>query len=136
MRPLACALLLTACPGDGGGTGDASSTGSTISSASTVDTPTSETGATDTSATDGTATTTTPDASTTTESGTTGPREASETEVIVTADNAYGFAYGTETEIARYHGGLEAVTAGQIFNRGEGPRSAPPDRPTTTASSP
>ncbi|HEY0137034.1 MAG TPA: hypothetical protein VGB85_23285 [Nannocystis sp.] len=167
VRPLACALLLTACPGDGG-TGDTGSTGSTITSASTVEptsTPTTGTGATDTSATDtsatdGTATQATGDATTlpatdtsatttdgldtgstgatgtsgtttdasttdasTTETGTTGPQEASEIEVVITADNAYGFAYGTETDIAKYYGGLEAVTAGQIFNCGEGPET-------------
>ena len=56
-------------------------------------------------------------------SGTTGPQEATEIEVVITADNAYGFAYGTETDIAKYYGGLEAVTAGQIFNCGEGPET-------------
>lgn len=42
-------------------------------------------------------------------------------EVIITADNAYSFAYGTISNVAKFFGGVEAVTAGQIFNCGEGP---------------
>lgn len=44
-------------------------------------------------------------------------------EVIITADNAYGFGYGTETEMLNYFGGVEAITAGQIFNCAEGPET-------------
>lgn len=38
-------------------------------------------------------------------------------EVIITADNAYGFGYGSGTELKTYFGGVENVnTAGEIFN--------------------
>jgi hypothetical protein len=40
---------------------------------------------------------------------------------VITADNAYGFGYGTIATIANYYGGIENTTAGQIFNCGEGP---------------
>lgn len=53
-------------------------------------------------------------------SGTTG-EPASDIEIVITADNAYGFAYGTEDNISMYWGGIENTTAGQIFNCGEGP---------------
>ena len=36
--------------------------------------------------------------------------------VIITADNAYGFGYGTADTMSNYFGGLEATTAGEIFN--------------------
>lgn len=49
------------------------------------------------------------------------PPPPSDIEVIITADNAYSFAYGTEDNISKFFGGVEAVTAGQIFNCGEGP---------------
>ncbi|MBK9756057.1 MAG: hypothetical protein IPO88_21635 [Nannocystis sp.] len=42
---------------------------------------------------------------------------------MITADNAYAFAYGTDDSISKYYGGVEAVTAGQIFNCGEGPET-------------
>jgi hypothetical protein len=37
-------------------------------------------------------------------------------EVIITADNAYGFGYGSETEMLNYFGGIENKSAGDIFN--------------------
>lgn len=56
-----------------------------------------------------------------TEESETGMVEPSEIEVVITADNAYGFGYGTEDLIDNYYGGIENTTAGQIFNCGEGP---------------
>lgn len=53
-------------------------------------------------------------------SGTTG-EPASDIEIVITADNAYGFAYGTDDNISMYWGGIENTTAGQIFNCMEGP---------------
>jgi len=44
-------------------------------------------------------------------------------EVVITADNAYGFGYGTDNGLANYFGGMEAITAGEIFNCGEGPET-------------
>lgn len=49
------------------------------------------------------------------------PPPPSDIDVVITADNAYSFAYGTVDNIAKFFGGVEAVTAGQIFNCGEGP---------------
>ncbi len=49
------------------------------------------------------------------------PPPPSDIDVVITADNAYSFAYGTEDSVAKFFGGVEAVTAGQIFNCGEGP---------------
>ena len=37
-------------------------------------------------------------------------------EVIITADNAYSFGFGTESSIVTYVRGSRATTAGQIFN--------------------
>jgi len=62
------------------------------------------------------------DASSGGESSSGGPVE-SDIEVVITADNAYAFAYGTDDSISKYYGGVEAVTAGQIFNCGEGPET-------------
>jgi hypothetical protein len=42
-------------------------------------------------------------------------------DVVLTADNAYAFGYGTEDEMLNYFGGVAAVTAGEIFNCGVGP---------------
>jgi hypothetical protein len=44
------------------------------------------------------------------------PDLASEVNVIITADNAYGFGYGTKTELANYFGGVENKEAGDIFD--------------------
>lgn len=60
---------------------------------------------------------------TTGSTGTTGAEPMTDIEVVITADNAYAFAYGTDDGISMYYGGVEAVTAGQIFNCGEGPET-------------
>lgn len=44
------------------------------------------------------------------------PDLPSEVNVIITADNAYGFGYGTKTELANYFGGVENQQAGEIFD--------------------
>jgi hypothetical protein len=44
------------------------------------------------------------------------PDLPSEVNVIITADNAYGFGYGTKTELANYFGGVENKEAGEIFD--------------------
>jgi hypothetical protein len=49
------------------------------------------------------------------------PPPPSDIEVVITADNAYSFAYGTDSDISKFFGGIENKTAGQIFNCGEGP---------------
>ena len=53
------------------------------------------------------------------------PDLPSEVNVIITADNAYGFGYGTKTELANYFGGVENKEAGDIFDCpvGHGPES-------------
>lgn len=103
-----------------GTTSDDESTGVPGTTTSTTDTTQGvETqSTTDTSTSTSTSTT---DAETGT-SGTTGePPPPSDIEVVITADNAYSFAYGTEDNIAKFFGGVEAITAAQIFNCGEGP---------------
>ncbi|MFZ6183099.1 hypothetical protein ACOXH8_30480 [Nannocystis pusilla] len=114
--------------GTGLTTTDATSTttqGVDTTTSDTTTTSTSEPGTT-TSTTDATSTTTTTTGETTTTTGetteTTGePEPASDIEIVITADNAYGFAYGTDDNISMYWGGIENTTAGQIFNCGEGP---------------
>ncbi|MBK8170151.1 MAG: hypothetical protein IPK60_07370 [Sandaracinaceae bacterium] len=51
------------------------------------------------------------------------PSTPSEVDVVITADNAYSFGYGTETAITTYYPGTRATSAGQIFSCpiGEGP---------------
>ncbi len=44
-------------------------------------------------------------------------------EVVITADNAYGFGYGDGSSMFNYFGGVEAMTAGQIFNCNGGPEN-------------
>lgn len=44
------------------------------------------------------------------------PDLPSEVNVIITADNAYGFGYGTKTELANYFGGVENKESGDIFD--------------------
>ena len=44
------------------------------------------------------------------------PDLPSEVNVIITADNAYGFGYGTKTELANYFGGVENQEASDIFD--------------------
>ncbi|HEY8378154.1 MAG TPA: hypothetical protein VIK91_16780, partial [Nannocystis sp.] len=111
-------------------TGDPSTgtTPGTTSDATTGDATTGDTAGTtqgvDTDdTTDGTGTTTGPDTTGPDTTGTTGvmPDPPSDIEVVITADNAYAFAYGTETGVSKLFGGVEAITAGQIFNCGEGP---------------
>jgi hypothetical protein len=36
--------------------------------------------------------------------------------VIITADNAYGFGYGTDTQLLNYFGGIENATSPEIFS--------------------
>ncbi|MCA9705538.1 MAG: hypothetical protein KDK70_06815 [Myxococcales bacterium] len=42
-------------------------------------------------------------------------------DVVLTADNAYAFGYGTEDEMLNYFGGVTATLASQIFNCADGP---------------
>ena len=42
---------------------------------------------------------------------------------LITADNAYGLGLGNGDALQGYYGNVENVTAGQIFNCGEGPES-------------
>ena len=50
------------------------------------------------------------------------PQQASgPVDVVITADNAYSFGYGTVGGITTFIQGTRAQTAGQIFNCGEGP---------------
>lgn len=44
------------------------------------------------------------------------PDLPSEVNVIITADNAYGFGYGTKTKLANYFGGVENRESGDIFD--------------------
>jgi hypothetical protein len=44
------------------------------------------------------------------------PDLPSEVNVIITADNAYGFGYGTKTKLANYFGGIENKESGDIFD--------------------
>ena len=51
------------------------------------------------------------------------PTATGPVDVVITADNAYSFGYGTSTSITHFTQGQRAQTAGQIFNCpiGEGP---------------
>jgi hypothetical protein len=49
-------------------------------------------------------------------SGVGGSFMATDVEVIMTADNAYGFGYGNETTMLNYFGGVVNKVAGEIFN--------------------
>jgi hypothetical protein len=53
------------------------------------------------------------------------PDLPSEVNVLITADNAYGFGYGTKNELANYFGGVENPDSGDIFDCpvGEGPEA-------------
>ncbi|MES1188195.1 MAG: hypothetical protein ABUL60_30540 [Myxococcales bacterium] len=44
------------------------------------------------------------------------PDLPSDVNVIITADNAYGFGYGTNTQLANYFGGVENATSAEIFD--------------------
>lgn len=50
---------------------------------------------------------------------------STEVNVIITADNAYGFGYGTGDKLLNYFGGVENLLAGEIFSCpiGHGPES-------------
>lgn len=85
----------------------------TVATSLTTDTTVADTGTGDTTA----ATL----GDTTAGGSSTGAPPPSDIEVVITADNAYGFAYGTEQSISKFFGGIENTTAGQIFNCGEGP---------------
>ena len=104
-------------------TGEATTNAATLGTTtdSTTDDPTtSTTNSTTNSTTDDTTDSTTDDPTDST-TDTTGEQPASDIEVIITADNAYSFAYGTEDNVAKFFGGVEAVSAGEIFNCDEGP---------------
>lgn len=49
------------------------------------------------------------------------PQASGPVDVVITADNAYSFGYGTGDTITTFIQGQRAQTAGQIFNCGEGP---------------
>jgi hypothetical protein len=51
------------------------------------------------------------------------PRLQTDVNVIITADNAYGFGYGSRSALVNYFGGVENITSGDIFNCpvGDGP---------------
>lgn len=51
------------------------------------------------------------------------PLPATDIEVVITADNAYAFGYGTESEMSNYFGGLAATLASEIFSCATGPES-------------
>jgi hypothetical protein len=51
------------------------------------------------------------------------PSLTSPVSVIITADNAYGFGYGTSTNIANYFGGVENIRSGDIFDCPGGPET-------------
>lgn len=43
------------------------------------------------------------------------PRLPTDVNVIITADNAYGFGYGSASELANYFGGVENISSDDIF---------------------
>lgn len=51
------------------------------------------------------------------------PQLQTDVNVIITADNAYGFGYGSGSALVNYFGGVENITSGDIFNCpvGDGP---------------
>lgn len=110
----------------------AASSGSDTSGPSTTDTTASASGTTTTSA----------DSTSTAATGTTSPIDdgpifdlgsipdapdpplpATDIEVVITADNAYAFGYGTELEMSNYFGGVAAVLASEIFGCATGPET-------------
>lgn len=46
----------------------------------------------------------------------TAPELQSDVNVIITADNAYGFGYGTQTQLVNYSGGVENPNSADIFD--------------------
>jgi len=131
--------LCLGCPGDGSSDGDPTGPSASSSSAGTTTTATT------------TASTTSGSTSVATSNGSTGPLDGSSTgmgsggppkldvgtipdtsdppliptdiDVVLTADNAYAFGYGSENEMLSYFGGVTATLASQIFNCGDGPES-------------
>ena len=61
----------------------------------------------------------------TTSPGTGGPPPATDVTVVITADNAYGFGYGTANQLMNYFGGVENATSPEIFDCpiGHGPET-------------
>ncbi len=55
--------------------------------------------------------------------GSGGSVPAVDVDVVITADNAYSFGYGDVNGITHFTQGTRAMTAGQIFNCGEGPEA-------------
>ncbi len=112
-----------------GGTGNGDATSDTVAATDTDDTTQGVDTQTTGPGTTASGTTTTGDdgTSSTGDEGTSStgeePEPMTDIEVVITADNAYAFAYGTDDGISKYYGGVEAVTAGQIFNCGEGPET-------------
>lgn len=113
----------------GTGTSDATTTpatGDTTATSDATDSPDTTQGI-DTTTTLGETTGTTSSAESSSsegsESSSSGGEMETDIEVVITADNAYAFAYGSDDDISKYYGGVEAVTAGQIFNCGEGPET-------------
>jgi len=51
------------------------------------------------------------------------PLPATDIEVIITADNAYAFGYGTQMEMSNYFGGVAATLAAEIFSCATGPET-------------
>ncbi|MEZ4380902.1 MAG: hypothetical protein R3A79_06115 [Nannocystaceae bacterium] len=100
--------------------GEATTTGATTTTgeATTSDETAGTTAESTTEATSSTTGVTTDDP---TDGTTTEAMPASDIDVIITADNAYSFAYGTEQSIAKFFGGVEAKTAAEIFSCGVGP---------------
>ncbi|MEX1361541.1 MAG: hypothetical protein AB1Z98_00320 [Nannocystaceae bacterium] len=51
------------------------------------------------------------------------PLPATDIDVVITADNAYAFGYGSQLEMSNYFGGVAATLASEIFSCGSGPES-------------
>lgn len=136
-RVLLLLVLLSCVADDAGGDGTISGPAGTSTSSSSGSGPTT-TGSTgpSTSSADGSSSGSTGVSGTTAVDGTDGPifdlgpvpdipgdppLAPTDIDVVLTADNAYAFGYGTEDEMLNYFGGVAAVTAGEIFNCGVGP---------------
>jgi len=128
-------LSLACVAGDPGG--DATTSATSDASTSTGPTTTTSTTATTKSTTDGSEASSSPSDTTASAETTAGgpvfdlgavpdmpgdpPLVPTDIDVVLTADNAYAFGYGSEDEMLSYFGGVAAVTAGEIFNCGIGP---------------
>ncbi|MES1179182.1 MAG: hypothetical protein ABUL62_33010 [Myxococcales bacterium] len=57
--------------------------------------------------------------------GSGGPLPPTDVTVVITADNAYGFGYGTSAQLVNYYGGVENISSGDIFDCpiGKGPET-------------